>query len=252
MRLGRGVLREGAVPGRLERGWRRVFLGTLARTGNVRLAAARARVDPGTAYDLRQRDAGFARAWERARRWGQARIAAGAVDPEEAAGPLTVRVSKKEGAQLVRAGKGRWSGETEAAFLGHVASTGVYRQAADAAGVSRAALHYRRKRYPDFDARCRKAKAIGCERVNLLLIDAAEAALDPGLVPEALGLPRVTVAEAIAILKVNRFGAGAGTGPGRAIVKEEPAIEAVRDEVLRRIAAMRRHRAGARTAGEEP
>ncbi|HEY0112120.1 MAG TPA: hypothetical protein VGB59_03095 [Allosphingosinicella sp.] len=98
---------------RAAEGWRRAFLRALARTGNARLAAELAGVDKGTAYDWRDRDPGFARDWARAKAWGQARIAAGAVDPEEAAGPLTVRVSKNNGAQLVKASKGRWSGAAD-------------------------------------------------------------------------------------------------------------------------------------------
>lgn len=233
----------------LGREWRRVFLETAARSGNVRLAAAKAGVDHGTVYNLRKRDARFAGDAARAIAWGQQRVAAGAFDPAEAAGPLVARVSRNQGAQLVRAGKGRWSGEAEATFLGHVAATGSVRRAAEAAGFSTTAVYNRRGRYPHFDARCRRAKTVGCEAVNAMLIEAAEAALDPEVDAAALELPAVSVGEAIAILRVNRFGAGGGAGARArsAIVKEEPPIEAVRDEVLRRIAAMRRHR-GAQSA----
>lgn len=46
--------------------WRSPFLRALARTGNVRVSACEAGVDPGTAYDHRIKDGGFAAKWRAA------------------------------------------------------------------------------------------------------------------------------------------------------------------------------------------
>jgi hypothetical protein len=219
----------------------------------MRLAAKKAGIDVGTAYGRRDREPGFAEAMAQAKLWGQARIGAGAVDPEDAAGPMVVRRSKNNGTQLVKAAKGRWSGESEKVFLSHVAATGTVRRAAEACGFSTTALYRRRKLYPEFAEKWRAEKELGCRRVSLRLLAAAEAALDPEADAEALGLPKVSVAEAIAILKAHKFDTGGGGEVARgAIVKDEPPIEAVRDEVLRRLEAMRAHREGQPGRGEEP
>jgi hypothetical protein len=170
---------------------------------------------------------------------------------------LVVRLSKLDGAQLVRAVPGRWSGEVEARFLGGLRSGRSVCGAAEAAGISTTALYRRRKIYPDFREKWAMARKEGCERVSALLIAAAEAALDPEVDAEALGLPKVSVAEAIAILRVHGPD-GEGRGAGRpaakrsTIVKEEPPIEAVREEVLRRLEAMRAHREGAEDGNVTP
>ena len=53
---------------------RQQFLGALAASCNVRRAAAEAGFNPSTAYKLRQRDAGFAEAWQAALESGYARL----------------------------------------------------------------------------------------------------------------------------------------------------------------------------------
>lgn len=159
--------------------WKRDFLAALARTGNVRLAAERAKVDKGTPYNARARDAGFSAAWARALAWGQARMAAGAADPEDAAGPLTLRLSKSQGAQLVKSAKGRWSGEMQIVFEDALRRTGTIRRAAAAAGISTAAVYKRRARYPDLAERWKQAKEEGLMNISRMLIEGAEAGLDP-------------------------------------------------------------------------
>jgi hypothetical protein len=176
--------------------------------------------------------------------------------------PLVVRYSKREGAQLVRAGAGRWSNLVEARFTSALEATGNVRAAAAAAGVSTTALYKRRKRYPLLEAQWAAARETGCRAVSLMLIDAAEAALDPDLDAAALGLPKVSVADAIAILRLHRFEeAGAPTHAGvraqsraesrarRQAVEDMP-IEAVREEILRRIGAIRVHEAQTGEPGE--
>jgi hypothetical protein len=155
------------------------------------------------------------------------------------AGELVARGSGAR-VQLVRAAEGRWSARTEAAFLAEIEATANAQAAARACGLSASGLYRRRRGDPGFAARWDAAKAAARERIDLMLVQAALAALDPDIEgPE--GLPKVTVAEAITILRLGaKSGAGAGARGLR--VKTPPSIEAVRDEVLRRIAAMRRGR----------
>jgi hypothetical protein len=163
---------------------------------------------------------------------------------------VVVRFNKREGAQLVAVGAGRLSPEQQERFLDGLRETANVRASAAAVGVSTTALYNRRRRYPVLDAEWTAARETGCRRVSLMLIEAAEAALDPEADAEALGLPRVSVGEAIAILKLHRFDeAGAPSHAGaraearaRAKAVEDMPIEAVRDEVMRRIEAIRAHR----------
>jgi hypothetical protein len=226
--------------------WQAPFLRALGRTGNARAAAAEAGVNHGTCYNHRQRDAAFAKAWERV----LARNKAKKNRPSRASGrggsadDLVLRHSKRHGPQLVKAGKGRWSAKAERAFLGRLAETGCLRRAARAAGFSTTAIHNRLNLYPGF-AEAAQA-AIRRARVDFesMVLSAGIATFDPEPGAGEEGPPKVTVAEAIAFLRLTPSAKGAGKGKGRRA--EEPSIEEVRDEVLRRLAAIRRHREGRR------
>ena len=226
--------------------WRAGFLRALARGRNVRAAAREAGVDHGTAYYHRKRDEGFAERWAKAlaaRRVGNPLHQPSAGTPPRTGedlgnGPeLVLRHSKRHGPQLVRAAQGRWSGKAEGVFLEHLRATGCIRRAAEAAGFSTTALDYRRNKYADFAGRCDAAVEEAKVRLHSMVVAAGIAAFDP----EAgdAELPKVSVAEAIAILRLKGApGAGLPAKP----VPEEPSIEAVRDEILERLAAIRRHR----------
>jgi hypothetical protein len=210
----------------------------LARTGNVRASAAEAGVDPGTAYDHRVKDARFAAQWAAALPKGKARAArlhAGTCE--------TVVRRTKHGTQLVRAAAGRWSAKVEEVFLAELERTACARRAAAACGLSTTALYQRRKHYPDFAARWAAAEEKATARIPGLLAAATIASFDPEA--EDRSAPRVKVAEAIAILRLKGgggAGGGAGARRGRGRWRREMSIEEVREEVLRRLKAIRDHR----------
>ncbi|HEX8667710.1 MAG TPA: hypothetical protein VF727_04985, partial [Allosphingosinicella sp.] len=186
---------------------------------------------------------GFAEAWRRAQAWGRARVADGSAEAEPG---LVVRRSKNHGAQIVPAGEGRWDEEAEAVFFAHLCDTANVRAACRAAGFSTTAVYKRRLADAGFAEKWRAARDQGCARIDMLLVRSADAALDPEIDAEAEGLLNVTVPEAIHILRLHKFDEpGAPTRRGiraRGQAVEDMPIEAVRDEVLRRIAAIRAHR----------
>jgi len=199
--------------------WRRRFLAALARTANAGLSARMAGVDRTTAFALRRRDPGFAADWVRARDWGRARVKAegrpvfGCGRPRQArpgeapadARALLVRRSKREGAQIVRAGEGRWSPAAEAEFFAWLAAGFGVSHAARQIGFSTQALYRRRLGDPDFAERWAKMREAGLERNDGLLIDSVPQALDPDVIAAAAGdLPRPTIAEAIQIQRLYR------------------------------------------------
>jgi len=238
--------------------WRRVFLRGLAASGNVTLAARRAGVDRGTAYQLAKRDAGFAKGWAGALARAGALAAAGALKaPAGGAGVardagdggggglagLVVRRSRNAGVQVVRAGPGRWSAGTERAFLEALARTACVKRAAEAVGLSTVAVYARRKRDAGLRTRWAEALAAGDERIGDFLTSAVLAAFDPEVA--ASGVPAASVAEAIAIARLK--------GVGRARAAEAraamPDFETVKASILRKIDAI--ERADARKAARE-
>ena len=219
---------------RKEPAWRARFLRGLARYANVRLAAQAAGVDAGTAYNHRKKDAGFAARWDAAKARG----------PEDCWTPgmrrrrrprepdLTLRRTAS-GEQMIRASDERWNPDADAAFFATLKATACIARAAEACGFSRAAIDRRRKAYPEFDAELRAAEAAAKEELHRLVVRAGIAAFDPDSEVEA---PPVSVGDAIAILRLK------GTGGPAAAAPPLPPAEEVREEVMRRIRAIRRHR----------
>lgn len=233
--------------------WRKRFLGAMARTANAGLSAQMAGVDRTTAFALRQRDPAFAAAWVRARDWGRARVkvegrpafACGRprqARPGEApadARALIVRLSKREGSQIVRAGEGRWSPAVEADFFAWLAAGFGVNHAARQIGFSTTALYQRRLRDPDFAARWAKIREEGLARNDELLIDSVPRTLDPEVMAAAEDLPRPTIAEAIQIQRLYR-GDGEQGRRGRrgGWPKPPPSFDEVRGNILKKLSAI--------------
>jgi hypothetical protein len=146
---------------------------------------------------------------------------------------------------MVRAGEGRYSAKKGEAFIGALRATGCVKRAAAAAGISTTALYKRRGRYPGFAAEWAEAEQDAKATLHGFVMAAGIAAFDPDG-PGDAETPKVTVAEAIAILRLKGTGPCAASGPARGAAgrgaggAEEPPIEQVRDEVLRQVAAIRR------------
>lgn len=236
--------------------WRKRFLSAMARTANAGLSAQMAGVDKTTAFALRKRDPGFAAAWVRARDWGRARVksegrpaySAGRprpARPGEApadARALIVRRSKREGAQIVRAGEGRWSPAAEADFFAWLAAGFGVSHAVRQIGFSTTALYQRRLRDPDFAARWAAVREEGLVRNDELLIDSVPRTLDPEVMAAAEGLPKPTIAEAIQIQRLYRRKEEEGARGRRKPGPPPPSAEEVTAKIVQRVGAIKRHR----------
>lgn len=209
--------------------WRKRFLSAMARTANAGLSARMAGVDKTTAFALRKRDPGFARDWVRARDWGRARVEAEgrpvhacgrprraqAGEAPEDARALVLRRSKRDGAQIVRAGEGRWTPEIEADFFAWLAAGFGVAHAARQIGFSTVALYRRRTADPGFATRWAAVREEGVARNDGLLIDVVPRAIDPEVMAIADGLPSPTIDEAIRIQRLYRSPVGGRGGAGR-------------------------------------
>jgi molybdenum-dependent DNA-binding transcriptional regulator ModE len=223
--------------------WRRAFLRELARGGSVALAAGKVGIDRSSAYQAYKGNPAFAASWDRALERAREALGRGerVLRDDE-----VVRASKAGRPCVVRAGPGRWSTGGERAFLAELATTANIKAAARAAGVSDVAAYNRRRQWPAFAAAWREAKAEGYERLELALICRANATLDPE--PEVAArddaFAAMSVGEAIKLL-FHHLGGNGGRTPRYGWRRQEPDIEEVRAEILRKVEAM--ERAGGRT-----
>jgi hypothetical protein len=180
--------------------WRKVFLRALARTGNVRAAAADAGVNTETAYNHRAKDPAFGKAWAAAAAKGKTAAAKDKARRASGAGELVLRRTRL-GDQLVRVGAGRWSRRAEDVFFAALERTACVREAAAACGFSTNALYARRGAYPEFAVKWARVLAAAKAQIPDLLAAATLASLDPEAAPRrGLGrLPKVNVDQAIRI-----------------------------------------------------
>ena len=142
----------------------------------------------------------------------------------------------------MRAGPGRWSTASERAFLAALTASANVKAAARAAGVSAVAAYNRRRQWPAFAAAWDAAKEEGWVQIEMGLIYAANATLDPE--PEvdearadAFAGPEMTVEQAMK-LWFHRADRERGKAPRYGWRRREPDIEEVRAELLRKVAAM--------------
>jgi hypothetical protein len=261
--------------------WRRVFLRELGRSGSVARAAEAGGIDRSSAYQLRRRNAAFAASWDRAlegaretlREVSPSRSREGPGEGESSRTdtgfssqththprPLPqagggsrqptprdheiVRASKAGRPCIARVGPGRWSARSERAFLAELTATANVKAAARAAGVSAQAAYNRRRLWPAFAEAWRDALAEGYVRIETLLIHAATATLDPEPTPQAVSeAPAMTVEQAMNLFKLHRASQHGGKAQRYGWRRQEPDIEDVRAEILRKVAAMERAQA---------
>ena len=120
-----------------------------------------------------------------------------------------------------------------------LAMTANVKAAARAAGVSAVSAYNRRRQWPAFAAAWGTAQAEGWERIELLLICAATATLDPDPEVAVADGPEMSVGEAMKLWfhHTGRASQG-GRSPRHGWRRQEPDIEEVRAEILRKCAAI--------------
>jgi hypothetical protein len=228
------------------------FLRALERTGEARAAALDAGIDHSTAYARRRAHPDFADTWAAAlaaHRDGKRRAEEAAI-AELHAGRLPAAPNPPREhddlvacrGQLRRAGHDRWSPRKERLFFAELAVSANLKRAAAAAGVSTNAIHARRSRDWLFREKWHAVRAAVGAAIDMNLFATAQRAFDP----EALDVdiePKISVADAIRILQLQR--PADGTGPE----VEAYDVEAVRQRLEKKMAVLFETEA-ARLAGE--
>lgn len=247
--------------------WRAPFLRALMRTGNVTLAARAAGTWRGRVYAVRRKDAGFAEQWEGALEEAQKDLESGAegfgpevgqgadiTDPARkgAAGDgRVVRRNKNRRVQIAAARASDWTSERELVFLAELAATCNVAASARAAGFTSKCAYARRRQWPGFAEAWDAMLALGYPRLEAKLLRQATNGIVPPdgerltarIAEEDEDAAIVDVALALSLLKLRQAAMRAlraqGRGAGEAAAPDEPSIEAMRDELLGRLAAIR-------------
>ena len=239
---------------------RDTYLEVLRATGNARAAAEAIGMDRTTIEHRCREDPGFARACVEARAEADQTLSGRKADeaaggaPAAGADPFeTVRRGSNGRLQIVAAGRGRWNGRAEACFFAYLRVNGNMSAAARAAGFSPETVWERRRNVPAFAARLEKALEEAEVALEFrLAVPPDAAAREAGAEEEegarageaAAAQARFDPEFALKFLKwreEKRNGGGRRGRPGTWL-RKEPSSEEVRDEVLKRIAAIRRHR----------
>jgi hypothetical protein len=232
-----------------------LFLEALRRTGNSSLAARETGLDRSTMRGRKRRSAVFAVQWEAAVAAAHAalRLGGGARPPEgPTEGPAPLRTSGGEivvgrtrggRLQIRRSAPGRMTAEGENFFCRALAATANVRLAAAAAGFTHSAFYQKKGKRRGFDREWKISLEIGYDRLYWALDESFTAGLSP--IPERdYGddpLPPMTFDQAIQQVCFHRNTAELqGRLRDRRRSTREPPIEAVRDEVLARLGALRR------------
>jgi len=224
------------------------FLEHLRRTGNQGAAAKAVGMHRDNVDKRRKRDAEFAIACMAAEEEVSQRLA-GARDPFDGVGDAefeTIRRGRKGRWQIVATRKGKWSKKVEDMFFDVLRTCGNVAASARAVGFSESLIWQRRRAWPGFRQRMEETleeaeivlefRAATCGN-NVAPPEDEKAAVARQRPPP----PPFDPEFALRFLKWREEKRRGGGRRGRR--PREPTIEEVRDEVLRRIAAIRRHRA---------
>lgn len=239
------------------------YLEVLARTGNAGVAATAVGLNRSSVEQRVKRDAEFAIAHAAAREQAARRLAGARDSSDGVADPRfeAVRIGRGGRAQIVATRKGKWSRTAEDMFLDALRGCGNVAASARAVGFSESLIWTRRRKWPAFAARIEEA----LEEAELVLelrlatwgnnlvgneVGFVEGKGDsPPPAPPAGGRGVFDPDLAMRFLKWReekrrareRSGAPSGNEAWRAQFPE-PSEEDMRDEILKRLAAMRRHR----------
>jgi molybdenum-dependent DNA-binding transcriptional regulator ModE len=227
---------------------RETYLANLRRTGNHEAAAREAGISAAAARRFRQRTPDYQALCAEAGREAHARLA-GAQGPEDGVlDPAFESIRRgADGRMKVQArGKRRWSKTREDRFFAVLPECGNIAASARAAGVSREAVWKRRRDWPAFARRMEDA----LDEAEVTL-EFRVACLGTNWTEEAEGPERNETAETASAsvpfdhefaLRFLKWREDKRRGRGRAIAALPPAGD-VRARIMRKIEAIKRHRA---------
>lgn len=243
------------------------FLEVLAQTGNRRSAAEAIGFEPRLMDQRRRFDAVLDRQWREALGEADRRLAGieGAFDPASGDRPdMVVKRGAGGRLQLQKAGEKRWSKAVEDRFFAALGMCGNMAAAARSVGFSKSCIDQRRRKWPDFARRLEET--LDDAEVEIEFRIAAEVRGLRGLrgdshfAPDGAG-PDPAAGESDspqpldmdAAMRFLKWRQEKKAGRGRrGRVPAPPTIEAVTERIVKRVKAIKRHRArGGQPPGAE-
>jgi hypothetical protein len=192
------------------------FLDQLRRTGNARLAARALGAHRAKFTKRREKHAAFAAQWEMALAACHAAmtLGGGPRPPEgksdalrtEGGEPTIVRL-KSGRLQLRLAPPGRMTKAAEQAFFRALAASANVKLSAAATGFSYGSFYWRKRVRADFAREMRGAISIGCDRLELVLLESAYRLLGEGVEAHFYvdnPLPPMTVGQCIHLVTMHQ------------------------------------------------
>jgi hypothetical protein len=229
---------------------REAFLAALEASGNQTLAAEKAAVSRSWVCKERGLNPEFDSKVRAAIAAADARLkGAGDNRPPRGWGfldgvELVVRGSNRRRVQIARARAGQWTARTEARFLAAAGATVNVKASCAAVGKSFGSAYAHRNRWPGFARRWDSSLDAGTDMLEESLMERAEnifAEPEPPIPEPAAPLPRMTIAEAIHLVHMQkRRMLELGRKPGR--WRRPRTLDEVRPSILRKFSAIARKR----------
>lgn len=155
-------------------------------------------------------------------------------------GNMFIRQSRKKRPQRQKTGGAMWSEAAEEQFFDLLAATANVSLACGETGFTTPTVYRLRRMRPDFAARWAAALDQGYARLEMTLVETANASIDQQAFTEPRAIPRMTVEQAMNVLRAHRneiTGTGTGRGgPGRRARRRT--LDEVRESILRKIEAI--------------
>jgi hypothetical protein len=149
-----------------------------------------------------------------------------------------VRYGEQGRAKIIVTDGHRWSDESEALFLDHLAASCNVTLAANEVGFSRPALYQQRRNSLAFAEKWQAALEQGYANLEMELVRTANESLADVVIGSERPIPKMSVKEAIIILAQYRQVASNGAGRRPGWQPRVRSIEEVRDSITRKINAI--------------
>lgn len=239
---------------RLSGAKRERFLEVLGQTGNRTTAAAAIGVDPRLMDQRRRFDPRLDSDWKATQAQADRRLS-GADGPFDCVGGGGMNVIKRGRSghlQIVKAGAKRWTRKIEDRYLAALSLYGNFAAAARAIGFSESSATQRRHKWPDFARRIEAALDEADLAIEFRLAHEANdvrafenSGDDCGAAEgESLEAGRDSKFDPDLALRYLKWRQEKKAGRGRrGRVPEPPGIEAVTEKIVKRVQAIKRHRA---------